>query len=422
MRYTALILLLLTLLTAACKDDRDEVAPEVSISQPAEGLTIVMPDTIAVAATAEDNVQLELLSYGLVDADFAWVGERVYVSDPGNPESFNQTLSLTDLDIETGPHYVEVLASDGENDRRAYRAVNVIGIPRYYLGTSYVHAEGGSWWAGWTDASGTRLDHVSDGQGICAAASGRQNALYCYKESVNVLEAYRLNDGLLMWSDGEVIPVDETVVDCVYDPELERIYLLSDEPRMFKYSKEGVAQGSWEIDADYDVGAFVLDGEYMYLLSMASAGHRLSQIYKSSGFEVEHRSLPEEPQQLAVVDDELVVVVEADGDLRVVDFDSGDQYSVPVSGAGEVQGMLSDEGRAYWATESAVYRYEADDNSVLEIYTGSGITGLSYDTVGQRLVVAEQGTLVFVDAGTGQVMGSLPAGTGASDLQALFNK
>ncbi len=418
---TALILLIPCLLLIACKKDSDDEAPTVTITAPLDGLTIIMPDTIAVAATAQDNEQLEILNFGLVDENLNWVGERIFISDPSNPSSFNIALPVTDLDIASGTHFVEVLAGDGTNDEREFVEVNVIAIPRTYLGTAFKYPLGGAMVVGFQDVSGELTDLASDGD-IFYAGDGRNGAAYVYYTGLNLLVSEDIDSGEMIWGSSEAVQAGESVVDMIYDPMVRRIYLLTDEPQIYAYSYLGSSFGNFEVDADYEVISFMESGEDIWLLSNSTTGHRLSRIFKSSGLEIEHFTLPYEPLRMAMFSPQDIVLVDTEGEVHLLDTQTGSQFGIPSAAGGDVNALVAVNGRAYFSSGQGVYRFDPSSAQVPQVHASNSITGMTYDEVGQRMIIADGSELRFYEPTLWQFLGSISAPQGASDLQALFNK
>jgi outer membrane protein assembly factor BamB len=406
----------------ACKkESSDEQPPVVTITAPMEGLSIFMPDTIAVAASAEDNEQLDILNFGLVDENLNWVGERIYVSNPSNPASFNLALPVTDLDIASGTHYLEVLAGDGENDKRSFVEVNVIGIPRVFLGVTYHYEQGSTSSVAFQNTSSTAIEIASDEE-LFYAADGRQSSVYVFSESDRALRAYDLQTGEVKWSVSDAVPSGETVVELIYDPITRKVFILSDAPRIFSFGHQGAVFGSFEINSNYDVKALIADADDLWLLSSSSSGERLSRLFKSSGFEIENYSLNYTAVRMASITEDELILIDDEGDVHIVEVLSDDQYMIPVAGNGLVHSILTVAGTAYFASESSVFRYTAGGSQVPAVHSGTAISGMTYDEVGQRMILAEGGELRFYDLNTWQQVGTLPAEDAASDLHALFNK
>ena len=107
----------------------DDVAPKVTVSQPAGGMFSVM-DTIRVRANISDNEQVKLVSIHLFDKN----NRRVAPSSTYFPNSGNYDLDasfvIDNLYLESGSYYLIVEAKDEFNSKKVYVSIQVGAIER----------------------------------------------------------------------------------------------------------------------------------------------------------------------------------------------------------------------------------------------------------------------------------------------------
>ncbi|MCU0319137.1 MAG: hypothetical protein MUE88_03565 [Flavobacteriales bacterium] len=126
---TLLLLVLLVLACTACRKEEDKDPPVVRILSPAEGFTLQVPDTLQLEVEVSDNERLEVVTAALTNSDGVPVGSSVTRALQGTSLRVSLALPVVDETYPGGPLTLTVRASDGTNDGRAFRQVNVLAAP-----------------------------------------------------------------------------------------------------------------------------------------------------------------------------------------------------------------------------------------------------------------------------------------------------
>lgn len=131
MRYQhpALLAGCVVLLLSACRKDKEGTPPAVSISAPAAGSTVNIPDTIAVTVTASDDERVERITVTIVDADGVPVTTGAGSSPLSNPATAVIALPVISERIESGTYTLVATATDGETTSRDSRPITLIAAP-----------------------------------------------------------------------------------------------------------------------------------------------------------------------------------------------------------------------------------------------------------------------------------------------------
>lgn len=422
MRRILVIFISILICASSCKKEEDTQAPLISVSSPDEGLAIVLPESLTVTATISDDKNLDFVRYGLVDEHLIPAGETYTIDAQSNPFSFSRSFEVNSLDIETGPHYLRVLANDGVNDSKAFIDLNVTGIPREFLGVVYERASGSMNEVWMTRVSGETqmMSHEVEGA-ISVSQSGRENAVFVLSDEDNSLRAYSLSSGEILWEQLDLSPSTRTMVRNLYSEEGRRVMCMTSEPSVISYSVAGTLLSEVQLPDNLTVKDFIVDGSYFWVISETAAGSRLSQIFKSSGFEVDSYFLAYDPKFLVKIGEEILIVDE-DSDLHSVNTIQGGEIDIPSPNTEDFHSVISTGSEVYLATSTSIFRYIPSQFQAQNIYSSSGIGGLSYDPIEQRLIVSENGLLKFFGTSPWQPLGSLPAQPGASGLESVFNK
>lgn len=415
------LILSLLLSSHACKEDRDEISPSIIITEPSDGLLIEMPDTIAVTARVEDNEKLDFVNFGLVDQNLNSVGQRISVGDLSNPETFSLTLEVTDLDIENGTHFLEVFASDGNNDEREFVEVEVIAVPKIFLGIVYTDNDNPGLRVLYEDGSQEAL-YTASVTSLDFSMSSRLNSVTFYDRDLNRLrsKAIELND--LIWEVPDLLNGSESLVEIRNDKYSRSSRILTDGNRVMNFNKSGTRSGDIMLNPEWEPITFYIDEADLWVASETPSGFRVSKLFKSTGFELDHFVLPERPTRLARLNEEEIIVLDELGDLYILDSFNGGQFNIPTEDTGEIVDLVVTDGTAYFATESSLYKYSSGGFQAPIVYSSSGINGMGFDDVNQRLIIAEGGSLQFFLLNPIQNVGTIAVGADIGGLQALFNK
>lgn len=126
-------LLLFTLAAAvlfACKKERDDGAgPAITWSSPAELSTIFSVDTFLVNATITDPDGVARVLTQITTPSGEGVEALPVVFPNDNSYTVNQLFYLNRADLEGGVYYMNIKASDGQNETSSFLEINIAPIP-----------------------------------------------------------------------------------------------------------------------------------------------------------------------------------------------------------------------------------------------------------------------------------------------------
>jgi hypothetical protein len=128
-RSIALALLFGGTVLAGCRKDRDEDAPRVVILQPGSSITLSVPDTLLVRVEVSDERTVERVTIALTDMNGVPVVPPVVATVNSASATVVRQLPVTREQLATGSYTLAVTASDGRNEGRAFRSVNVQAAP-----------------------------------------------------------------------------------------------------------------------------------------------------------------------------------------------------------------------------------------------------------------------------------------------------
>lgn len=121
--------LALLLLLAACRKEEDQDRPQVRILEPAGSITLNVPDTLLVRVEVQDERIVERVTIALTDANGVPVAPPVQATVNQPSAVVVRELPVTNEFLATGSYTLSVTASDGANEGRAFRSVDLQAAP-----------------------------------------------------------------------------------------------------------------------------------------------------------------------------------------------------------------------------------------------------------------------------------------------------
>jgi|SRR5690554_2321417 len=121
-----LISLFLILSIAACKKESENRSPEIRITAPTDGRTYLVGDTVLIEAEVKDDRLIKSLKLSLFEtASKRTAGEVKYFQLNTQQHSFSYEYIIDKKGIQSGMHYFELMADDGENQNTAFVSVQI---------------------------------------------------------------------------------------------------------------------------------------------------------------------------------------------------------------------------------------------------------------------------------------------------------
>jgi hypothetical protein len=415
-----ILMVMLQLTWSGCKEDKDTSPPVLEVLAPGGGEEFQVPISLTVSFNVSDDRGVEFVRIELLDENQQSVENSLTISDPAS--SFSVAYLIESLDIETGLHYLNVVASDGENDSRFSVAINLFEIPKVLKGVAYVAESGGGYSARWKGVDNSeRIYHQANGP-IEVLTSGREDAMYVYEQDSRTVFAYELDSEELKWSSSLGLSEPFRVTHALYDPLRKRLAYLTDEPAIREMSRFGMTLGVHPISVNYSPYDFTSDDDHYWLSVGGSLGNRLVEIFKSTGFEVDQISLPFEARHIGFINENLLLAIDELEDVKRINVFTGNITPFPSAGALPTLDLLPLDGFGVFHSETSVYLFANGNSNAPEIYSGAQIGGLSYDEVGGTLIIAEGSSLQYFYPIPWQYLGEQSLAAPASDIRAVFNK
>ena len=186
---------------SACKKDKDEQEPDVTIYSPSINQNYNVLDTIKIHARVSDETKLTSVEVVLQDMNNINVQNAVPIAVQGKDFQFQIDYILYDIHLTSGTYKMAIIASDGTNTEIAGAIINITEYPlakRYF----YFANESGS------TTTITRYDSVFSspniitypGKFVGLSSSSWYQRLYVAPEINADFAAYKAYNHQIMWT------------------------------------------------------------------------------------------------------------------------------------------------------------------------------------------------------------------------------
>lgn len=128
---------------SSCKKNRDETYPSVQFSSPGFQSSHAVLEPIYFQVSASDETKLDKISVHLLDDSYLPVATSSVLICDENSETFNGSILPSDIHLPSGTYYLKAVATDGFNEKVAYREIYLNEVPRE-LKTIWILSYGGN--------------------------------------------------------------------------------------------------------------------------------------------------------------------------------------------------------------------------------------------------------------------------------------
>jgi hypothetical protein len=122
-----LILLSCVVILFACKKD-DTDPPVVTLLSPSAN-SFYYQDQIPIEFSVADNRKIEEVRVVIRSMTHQQVLQPLVFRSDENSETFEGVIRFDDVHVESGPYYIQIVASDGENEGAAIKNIQLFGAP-----------------------------------------------------------------------------------------------------------------------------------------------------------------------------------------------------------------------------------------------------------------------------------------------------
>lgn len=417
------------LVISGCRKDKDGTAPSISILSPDQGTVFSIPDTIVVRFTVSDDRVVESTVVQLIDANGVSIAPSINTSVGGPGGTFVNELIINSERILTGQYEIMVRASDGTNDSRAFRTIQIQGTP-LRLRSIFVAPPP-------TTATATvqRIDStgqlsdwttVQDLNG--AAIDGYSQHVMLAGSQFAPFQALPTDTWSYAWS---YLPpandAPEQFTALVVDPFDGQTYFATRDGFIRGFTGEGAQRFTAQTLTGYRCYAVTVLGDRIatWQRAIAQPDQRVVT-YTVSGTILD----------ILPVGQELVELYQwsnTSAHLFANDFGHGKVIDLYIStgGSQEIRVFQNEEIRAvarmdpstfFIAMQDRIVAYDRSANTVVQLITGVMASAMAYEPATGALLVAQGNDLLTIDPRTGALMNSISTGAPIGSILPLRNR
>lgn len=415
----------------SCKKDIDTTSPSISISSPSTSSSYNVFDTITVTATVTDDEKLESIVIRLLDQDQVPVLPTISVSAGSNSVSFSKLLPISNIHLSTGTYYVNVFASDGNNDANSFLQITVIEAPleveRYVVvsrpGSGLVRLDTvdeqftiglQSQWNG--DHSTTSVNSYH--QQFVVGGGDLSAALSLDGEHASVIwSAANLNNSSLPY-----------FIDVNFSEDHLITYMTNEDHQIRGYNENGSVVFSAMSSSTYRPKKVIGHGSLVIveLESIVPPLNRLGLYWRSSGVQWQDHPLSMDVVYMNPRNSDRLIMFGNENGQAVVeerDLDNGSFWTLTSLPSGKLNDATAINSTRYLlAHESGLYRYDYSTNANVLLVGGINAQRVCYDKLNGMAIVAVNSELRYYEAATGTFLTSVSLLDDAEAIGVLYNK
>jgi hypothetical protein len=404
----------------SCRKEKDETAPTVEFISPDAGLTFFLPDTLAVRAFISDDMAVESVRLSIINSDAIAVGPSFTNTYSEQDVNFNVAFVIEDLSLESGPYNLQLTASDGENETRAFLPLTLIEVPRILEGFIYSTESSSQTSIIYVLMDGETETVMINGIDSRAAISQQDDRLFLSTDEAS-LGAYIYPNGYqspwsVMFEDGQVIS------DLGFDESRKEILVSIPSEGVHLFSRNGSVVGFIPIEPDEELIDLAWTDEEIWLSMRRDNGlNVLGTVFRDSGVRIEERLLSFQGDILQFRSENELALAIPQGDIRLLNTITGGITPIDIPGDEEIKEIRRFLNDLFILKGNVIYRMTSS-LQVQILYSGSGLQTLQIDEVNGRLYFIENDILRVYNIFPWSELGSQNLMPNAQDLLLLYNR
>jgi hypothetical protein len=425
-----LLLLFLVVVALGCRKDKDDTPPTVRILVPGNGASISVPDTLTVRVEVSDDRVVRSVVISLNDVNGVPVAPPVTVTVGAPSAVIERDLVVTDERLNSGTYTVTARASDGSNERNAFRSIQVQAAP-LRLRAVFITPPFGN-----QSALVQRLDStgvmsafttVQDLNG--AAIDSYHQRLLLAGSASAPLVAIPTAAGAVSWQqpnlNAESIPYFEGLR---VDPSDGRIYYCTNDGFIRGFTGTGSQTYTAQALQTFRARRTVVVGERLVSVqqSISLPERRLvTQAYASGALIAQFALDLDVVGMYRRTDQHVLIFGNRDGTGVVQDrnIQEGGSYEPrEFPGTAITATVRIDANTWVIALAGQLIRYSHSSNSISPLASGSTATTLAYEAATGTLYAGVDDQLMTLDPLTGAITGSYSIPGGVGRILPLLNR
>lgn len=424
-KHFGLLIFLVALLS--CNKNRDETYPTIQIISPGTNTNHTVLQAINFKVSASDETHLDRITVHLLTASYLPAATPVTMNCDENSETFENYLLPDDIHLPTGTYFIKAVATDGFNEKVAYREIHLNEVPRVLENV---------WVITNPSTNVTRLDTISGTTLSNAQIISADHSLFISHSYYKMIVEAGGSTGNLLAMDGIYLTNYFTITNTgsgAYDfftslLSLEDKFFVADHSGKIKsYRKSQQAVDVISL-GNYYAEAFCILDDFITTVSInLSGGQREIQVYYlSSGvFYQSSATNLSTKKMFSLNSDETLLFGNESGLGKIKLFSSsGNNETEPIVFSG---GLIYDVCRVdasifLIAHSNGVHLYDYSTSSQSAILTGNAHQLVRYEDLGNTFYTAYGNSVGHYSLSTVNLIQNYMATDSITGLDLLYNK
>lgn len=419
--------------TTGCKKG-DEQPPSVEITYPTGNPTYDVLDTIEVAAQVQDNEGIVSVSFSLTNSTNSTVASGTFSSVDGvSSDQFVGSIPVKDIHLPSGTYYINVVASDGENEGRDFKEIQLNEVPLERKAvlvfsrsaTSNLQVDT----LGANNEIATATNFSSDFT-FGAANSHDQTIMVTGEEFDGISVLNFPNFELISQSPSLNDSSEPFYHDLFYSTLDNDFYVTSRDNRIRSYSGSGQQQLIIQTQNNYRPYQIAANEDHIFVeeIQVGNNNRRLSIYNRSSGTFFQSAPTQHEIVDLEPVNSDrtLVAANDEDGNGRVIFYVFDGNYFDEVNSTlpdGAIRDICKvNESNFLIAHDNGIFRYSTTNNNIYNLSPGIAAEHLAFDQTTGLIFASENNELHAIDYQTGSTQGSFSVTNPIEGIDVMYNK
>jgi hypothetical protein len=420
------ILYLFIIIQVACKK-KDTQAPVINFQSPNVDQVFDVFTKIEIEGFVKDDHQVSNIRITLTDSRNATVGRQKHISPEGKEIIFKESLYLDDPLMESGYYHLIITATDGINEKKAFRRIYIKEIPRKRRGIFVVESNGASININLIDSAGNKsLYKTFTGDWAGTAVSSRFQELSIAGSKTGDFVIYDLADeGLEKARINSFLLSEPTFTGLDY--EENNSYLSFYNGQIRGYGKNGImSTNAAALDGFYSKMVMGLGEKFIsFQGTYSSSQKRIAQYFRTTGAILNNLLIDFDAKNFCRKDKDHVVVFGnrgTNGVLGIYEVLRNNIWEpLPTNIPPIYNGERIDEKNYLLATSEGFYLYTYP--SLLSIYKAGVMCRMSrYDELNNELILIENGDINIYNFTTKAFLKSYSFSGDILDIQLWYNK
>ncbi|MBA3899364.1 MAG: hypothetical protein H0X62_04000, partial [Bacteroidetes bacterium] len=198
------LLSIIGILFFSCKKDRDTSKPVILLSAPFEHQSFQVPGEIKVSGKVDDDKNIEFIRVSLLNEAQGTAAPSQAIEIKGKSTSFEVTIELEGQNLKSGIHYVVITTSDGVNESRLFRKIDISEEPQKLKGVFVVTSDGNTTNVVIIDSSGQKSNfHVYAGNYAGSSLNSFYQAFTIAGQSIGEAISMKIPDKSVLWREAQ---------------------------------------------------------------------------------------------------------------------------------------------------------------------------------------------------------------------------